>query len=155
RDALIALGLQRIEQERPLERHPAPGAHGFQTLELAVGQTTGFVQQAADERRLAVVDMAHDHDAHERPCCRCSGGGEGIGNQNIHRLFVSVLRKLEGSHQRYPETRRRSNTSSDSWSMARPERSGTLVASSSVMISSIVTACDAIGNVMSASPSER
>jgi hypothetical protein len=39
--------------------------------------------------------------------------------------------------------------------MARPERSGTLVPSSSVMISSIVLACEATGEVMSASPSER
>jgi len=37
--------------------------------------------------------------------------------------------------------------------MARPERSGILVASSSAMISSMVAACDATGNVMSASPS--
>ncbi len=62
-DALVALGLQRIEQERPFERHAAPRADGLQHLQLAVGQAAGFVQQAADQRGLAVVDMADDDDA--------------------------------------------------------------------------------------------
>ena len=62
-DALVALGLQRIEQERPLEGHAAPGADGLQHLQLALGQAAGLVQQAADQRRLAVVDMADDDNA--------------------------------------------------------------------------------------------
>ena len=65
-DALVALGLQRVEQERPLERHAAPRADGLELLELAVGQAAGLVQQPADQGRLAVIDMADDDDAHQR-----------------------------------------------------------------------------------------
>jgi hypothetical protein len=67
-DALVALGLQCVEQERPFEGHAAPLADGFQHLELALGQAAGLVQEAADERGLAVIDMANDDDAHLRPC---------------------------------------------------------------------------------------
>ena len=62
-DALVALGLQRVQQERPFERHAAPRADGLQHFELAVGQAAGLVQQPADQRRLAVIDMADDDDA--------------------------------------------------------------------------------------------
>src|SRR5581483_2224169 len=65
-DALVALGLQRVEQERPFERHTAARADGFQHLELALGQAAGLMQQAADQGRLAVIDMADDDDAHLR-----------------------------------------------------------------------------------------
>ena len=61
-DALVALGLERVHQERPFERHAALLAHGLDRLELAVGQRAGVVEQAADQRRLAVVDMADDDD---------------------------------------------------------------------------------------------
>ena len=63
-DALVALGLQRIEQERPFERHAAPLAHALDGLELAVGQRARVVHQPADQGRLAVIDMADDDDAH-------------------------------------------------------------------------------------------
>jgi hypothetical protein len=63
RDALIAFGLQRVEEERPLECHTAPVTHRLQRFQFAVGQTFGFMQQPADQRRFAVVDMARDHDA--------------------------------------------------------------------------------------------
>ena len=66
-DALVALGLQRVEQERPFERHAAALGDGFELLELAVGEISGLVQQAADQRRLAMIDMADDHDANGRP----------------------------------------------------------------------------------------
>ena len=64
-DALIALGLQRVEQERPFERHAAPRADRLERVELAVGQVAGLVQQAADQGRLAVIDVADDDDANE------------------------------------------------------------------------------------------
>ena len=44
-DALVALGLQRIEQKRPLERHAAARAHRLEGLELSVGQAARLVQQ--------------------------------------------------------------------------------------------------------------
>ena len=62
-DALIALGLQRVQQERPFERHAAPGADRFQHFKFAVGQAAGLVQQPPDQRRLAVIDVADDDDA--------------------------------------------------------------------------------------------
>ena len=62
-DALVALGLQRIEQERPFERHAAPRADFLQHLQLALGQAAGLVQQASDEGGFAVIDMADDDDA--------------------------------------------------------------------------------------------
>ena len=66
-DALVALGLQRIEQERPFERHAAPRADGLQHLQLAFGQAAGLVQETADQGRFAVIDMADDDDAHLGP----------------------------------------------------------------------------------------
>ncbi len=65
-DALVALRLQRIEQERPLELHPAPRAHGLQRVELALRQIARLVQQPPDQRRLAVVHMPHDDHPHAR-----------------------------------------------------------------------------------------
>ena len=67
RDALVALGLQRVEQERPFERHAAAVADRLERFQLAVGQAAGFVQQPADQRRFAVIDVADDDDADQRP----------------------------------------------------------------------------------------
>ena len=75
RDPLVALGLDRVHEEGPLERHAAPLGHGLDRLELALGQGAALVDQPADEGRLAVIDMADDDDlqlvgllvrAHER-----------------------------------------------------------------------------------------
>ena len=78
-DALVALGLQRVEQERPFERHAAPRADRLELLELAVGQAAGLGQQPADQRRLAVVDMADDDDAHQRTRGMACGGRRSAG----------------------------------------------------------------------------
>ena len=48
-DPLVAFGLQRIEQERQLERHAAPRADRLELLELAVRQAAGLRQQASDQ----------------------------------------------------------------------------------------------------------
>jgi hypothetical protein len=48
-DALVALGLEGVHQERPFERHAAPLAHRLDGLVLAVGQGSGVVEQAADQ----------------------------------------------------------------------------------------------------------
>ena len=123
-DALVALGLHRVDHERPLEGHAALLGHRLHRLDLALGQRAGLVQQAAHQGRLAVVHVPDDH-------------------------------QLELVHHMYPSARRRSNASSDSWSIARPARSGTRVVSSSPMISSMLEALLAMGKVMSRSPSER
>ncbi len=62
-DALVALGLEGVGDERPFERHAALAAGFLQRLDLALGQGVGLVQQPADQGRLAVVDMADDDDA--------------------------------------------------------------------------------------------
>ena len=123
-DALVALGLHGVDHERPLERHAALLRHRLYRLHFSVGQRAGLVQQAADQRRLAVVHVTDDH-------------------------------QLQLIHHMYPSARRRSNASSASWSILRPERSETFVVSSSAMISSMVEALLATGEVMSWSPRDR
>lgn len=74
-DALVALGLQGVEHERPFHRHPAPVGHGLHRFHLAVGQGAGVVQHAADQGRLAVVHMADDDELHRREV-----GDRGVGH---------------------------------------------------------------------------
>ncbi len=59
---LVALGLERVHQEGPFERHAAPRADRLDRLELALRQRARVVEQAADQGRLAVIDVADDHD---------------------------------------------------------------------------------------------
>ncbi|MHC2751218.1 hypothetical protein ACVIWV_006672 [Bradyrhizobium diazoefficiens] len=88
-DALVALGLERVEQERPFERHAAPRADGLQHLQLAVGQAAGLVQEAADQRRLAVVDMADNDDADLRARGAVRGRGRSGGDDHVHGRVAS------------------------------------------------------------------
>ena len=61
-DVLVALGLERVHQVGPLERHAAALGDFLELLELALGQRAGVVEQPADERGLAVVHVADDDD---------------------------------------------------------------------------------------------
>ena len=108
-DALVALGLQRVEQERPFERHAAPRADGLQHLELAVRQAAGFVQQAADQRRLAVVDMADDDDADLRSRRAVRRGGRSGGDDHVHIALASLIRdsRRRGGARKRPRSRGR------------------------------------------------
>ncbi len=63
-DALGLLVLEGVEQERVLERLGVELALGPDLLELSLGERVGVGQQPADDRALAVVDMADDHDVH-------------------------------------------------------------------------------------------
>ena len=63
-DALGLLVLERVEQERVLERLRVELALGPDLLELALGKRVGVGQQPADDRALAVVHVADDHDVH-------------------------------------------------------------------------------------------
>ncbi|OIQ70380.1 hypothetical protein GALL_480090 [mine drainage metagenome] len=78
-DALVALGLQRVEQERPFEWHAPPRADGFEHFEFAFRQAACLMQETSDQCRLAVIDMTDDDDAHLRARgavwrCRQRGG---------------------------------------------------------------------------------
>ena len=98
-DALIALGLQGVEQERPLERHAAARAHGLERVELAVRKAFHFVQQAADQGRFAVIDMADDDDAHQG--ARASGRDrvELTGYLDVHgNFFFLALGGIRADH---------------------------------------------------------
>ena len=67
RHRLIALELQRVERERPLERHAAARTRRLQLGHFAVGKEVEFVQQAPQQRRLAMVDVPGKADR-ERAC---------------------------------------------------------------------------------------
>src|SRR6266498_1479718 len=66
RDRLVALELQCIEHERPFDRDAARSARFLERGDLAVGQQVELVQQATEQRRLAVVDVPCEADG-ERP----------------------------------------------------------------------------------------
>jgi hypothetical protein len=65
-DRLVALRLEGVQHEGPLDRHAAARRDRLQLLHLARRQRAGVVQQPADQRRLAVVDVADDDDAVQR-----------------------------------------------------------------------------------------
>ena len=69
---IAALGLQGIEQERPLERHAAACTHGLDGVELAVRERACIVNKSADQRRLAVIDVTGNDHAQQR--VRCTPG---------------------------------------------------------------------------------
>ena len=116
-------------------RDAATLAHGLDRLEPALGQRADLVDPAAEQRRLALVDVADDDDAqrleHEAP-----------GSQmHCSSHVTGRAQALEGVLGRGP------------WH-GRPAPCA-VVASSSAMMSSKVAALLSIGKVMSASPRER
>jgi hypothetical protein len=66
-DRLVALRLEGVQDEGPLDRHAPAGRYGLQLLDLARRQGVGVVEQAADQRRLAVIHVADDDDLQEIP----------------------------------------------------------------------------------------
>jgi hypothetical protein len=90
RDALVAFGLQRVEQERPFERHAAPLAECLERFHLSDRQASGLVQQPADQGGFSMVDVADDHDAHQWAATGMSGGDgivDGVfGDENVHGI---------------------------------------------------------------------
>ena len=62
-DVLVALGLEGVHEEGPLEGHATPLAGGLDRLKFTLRERAGVVQEAADERGLAVIDVADDDDA--------------------------------------------------------------------------------------------
>ena len=61
-DVLVALGLERVHQVRPLEGDAAALGDLLELLQLAFGQRARVVEQPAHQRGLAVVHVADDDD---------------------------------------------------------------------------------------------
>jgi len=89
RDALVALFLEAVEEERELERLPLVLADFLHVGDLGLGDETGLGQELPDERGFPVVDVAH-HDEPEG-LRRSARGGFRFG----------------GGHHMYPFERRR------------------------------------------------
>ena len=112
--ALVAFGGKAIDQQRvvgaALDRAEAP-AVALQRRHHVVGDGAALEQQAADQRRFAVIDRAAGQHAQQ-----------GIG------------------HQKYPSRFFFSIEASWSWSISRPARSDTRVVRISATISSRLAA---------------
>src|SRR4030095_3544927 len=134
-----------VEQEGVLEDLPLLLADPLHLLELAVAEGAGVGEQPPDQRRLAVVDVADDHDVH------------GLARQVLRLgLRCGLRHRLRcRAHHMYPSRRSFSIAYASSWSWARPARSGTLVARSSTMISGAEVAVDWILPVQVSQPIER
>ena len=63
RDALFALGDEAVGEERQVEREPAPLRRALDRRELVGEDRLRVVEQAADQRALAVVDAARGQEA--------------------------------------------------------------------------------------------
>ncbi len=63
-DALVLLVVERVEQERVLERLAGALALAPHRVELALRQRAGVGQQPPDDGALAVIDVADDDDVH-------------------------------------------------------------------------------------------
>ena len=74
-DPLGLFVLQGVEEEGVLERLRAALAGRPNLLQLALGQRMGVGQQPADDRALAVVDVADDDDVHPLGAGRAGAGG--------------------------------------------------------------------------------
>jgi hypothetical protein len=80
RDVLRLLLQQGVQEERVLKLHPLGPARGLDALLLAVGHRVGVEEQAADQGRLAVVDVPDDDQlqvVRDRRLRRCGAGGCG------------------------------------------------------------------------------
>ena len=126
-DALLALGGQAVEKQREVE-FAVGGTEPFRVRrergELIVVEQLRFVQQAADQRALAVIDAAAGEEAQQR----------------LLRMRLQVLLEVcdarigEARHQKYPSCFFFSIDPVESWSMTRPCRSEVVASSISWMI---------------------
>src|SRR5207253_245817 len=65
-DALLALGLEAVREEREVDGVSVPG-RAADLLDLVVEERARLVEQPADQRALAVVDRPDHHQADELP----------------------------------------------------------------------------------------
>ena len=90
-DVLFLLFDQGVEEEGVFELHAFDRAVLADLLHLAVGQGVGVMEEAADEGRLAVVDMADDDDVH---LAMVFDGGKGGAHRLGKGLGVHLVRRL-------------------------------------------------------------
>ena len=86
-DALIAFGLEGVEQEGPFERAAALIAGSLKFGKLAFRQAAGVMEQAADQCGFAVIDMADDRERKTRLV------GRHVVIGVVHARFGSLERK--------------------------------------------------------------
>ena len=143
RDALLALGGETVEQQRVVDRvalGAVAAAVGRERGQLVVEQALGVVQQAADQRALAVVDAAAGDEAQQAlglvllQVGRDGGAGVGTGGG------AAPIRNS-------PPASSSPSMPTGSWSMTRPWRSDVVASSISAMIFSSVSASDSIAPV--------
>src|SRR5690606_19054165 len=125
RDALLALGAQAVGQQREVGALvTSAAARRLDVRELVFEERLGVVEQAADQRRLAVVDAPGGDEAQQIPPL-------------LDPAFVSEL----AHDQKYPSRLRSSIAASVKRSSARvAPRSVRRAAATSSMTSSIVRA---------------
>ena len=91
RDALGALVLERVEEERVFEGFGRAAAQLADLIELALRQGVGIGQEPADDRALAVIDVAADHDINPfAPGHRRQSIAGGVGEHLPSMSFSSV-----------------------------------------------------------------
>ena len=137
-DALLALRRQPVDEEGEVEvgalRAGARGIGG-ERVELVGEDGARIVEEATDQRRLAVVDRAAGDEAQHRL--------GGVARQ----VRVDVARDervggigVRGTHQKYPSRFFFSMLAAWSWSMTRPWRSEVVVSSISWITAGRVSA---------------
>ena len=131
RDALLALGGETVEQQRKVEL-VALCAHAarvdLERRQLVLEQELRLVQQAADQRALAVVDAAARDEPQEALVLVLVEVGEDVLGDEV------------GDVQKYPSIFFFSIDAEASWSITRPCRSDVRASSISWMISGSVDA---------------
>jgi len=140
RDALLALRGEAVDEQREVEVLALRAVLlrvGLHCGELVLEEHLRFVQQAADQRALAVVDAAAGDEA----------------QQALLLVRLEVLLDVGGDqvgdvgHQKYPSCFFFSMDAAESWSMTRPWRSDVFVSSISWMIAGNVSAADSTAPV--------
>ena len=138
RDALLALGRQPVDQQRevdPFALRTMALAVAFERGQLIVEDLLRFVEQPADQGRLAVIDAAAGDEAQELLRFLLGKPGANVGANE-----VSIGVEWPG-HQKYPSCFFFSiEALPASRSIARPWRSDVVVSSISATISSTVAA---------------
>src|SRR6185437_132993 len=134
-DALLAFGLQAIEQQGKIDFPPGSAVLfriAFECGTLVIENKFLLVEQAADQRRLAVVDRA----ASQKPQRRARIGAVAA------RSFFLGCGGRGAAHQKYPSRFFFSIEPASSWSMRRPCRSELVESRISAMMASSVSAAD-------------